>query len=109
MIDLEFDSIVFQEGNTYVAYSPKLDVSCCGGTVNEALNNLKTAVRYWREIPVFIIKNNLRSANINREEYFTLLTLVSDINALDVYPWTGHSTLMESRNGGNRNGIQHIL
>ena len=27
MINLEFDSIVFQEGNTYVAYSPKLDVS----------------------------------------------------------------------------------
>ena len=28
----------------------------------------------WREVPVFIIKNNLRSANISREEYFTLLT-----------------------------------
>jgi predicted RNA binding protein YcfA (HicA-like mRNA interferase family) len=26
----------------------------------------------WREIP-FTIKNNLRSANISREEYFTLL------------------------------------
>jgi predicted RNA binding protein YcfA (HicA-like mRNA interferase family) len=24
----------------------------------------------WREIPMFIIKNNLRSANISREEYF---------------------------------------
>jgi len=31
----------------------------------------------WREVPVFIIKNNLRSANISREEYFTLL---ADIN-----------------------------
>ncbi len=49
MINLEFDSIVFQEGNTYVAYSPKLDVSSCGGTVNEALNNLKTAVRLFLE------------------------------------------------------------
>ena len=27
MINLEFDSFVFQEGNTHVAYSPKLDVS----------------------------------------------------------------------------------
>jgi predicted RNA binding protein YcfA (HicA-like mRNA interferase family) len=27
----------------------------------------------WREIPVFIIKNNLRSANISRDEYFRLL------------------------------------
>ena len=49
MINLEFDSIVFQEGNTYVAYSPKLDVSSRGGTVNEALNNLKTAVRLFLE------------------------------------------------------------
>ena len=31
----------------------------------------------WREIPVFIIKNNLRSANISREEYFILLAEVS--------------------------------
>ena len=27
----------------------------------------------WPEIPVFIIKNNLRSAGISREEYFNLL------------------------------------
>ena len=31
----------------------------------------------WREIPVFIIKNNLRSANISREEYFTLLAEIN--------------------------------
>ncbi|MBW6487345.1 MAG: type II toxin-antitoxin system HicA family toxin [Syntrophobacterales bacterium] len=31
----------------------------------------------WREIPVFIIKNNLRSGNITREEYFTLLAEVN--------------------------------
>ena len=31
----------------------------------------------WREIPVFIIKNNLRSANITREEYFALLAEVN--------------------------------
>jgi len=49
MIKLEFDSIVFKEGNIYVAYSPKLDVSSCGGTVDEARNNLKTAVRLFLE------------------------------------------------------------
>ncbi|MBI5875823.1 MAG: type II toxin-antitoxin system HicA family toxin [Deltaproteobacteria bacterium] len=27
----------------------------------------------WKEVPVFIIKNNLRTAGISREEYFTLL------------------------------------
>ena len=27
----------------------------------------------WKEVPVFIIKNNLRTAGIAREEYFSLL------------------------------------
>lgn len=27
----------------------------------------------WTEVPVFIIKNNLRTANMSREEYFKLL------------------------------------
>lgn len=27
----------------------------------------------WPEVPVFIIKNNLRTANISRDEYFDLL------------------------------------
>lgn len=27
----------------------------------------------WDEIPVFIIKNNLRTAGMTREEYFSLL------------------------------------
>lgn len=30
----------------------------------------------WLEVPVFIIKNNLRSAGIGREEYFKLLEKV---------------------------------
>ena len=49
MINLEFDSIVFQEGTTYVAYSPKLDVSSCGSTIDESRNNLKIAVRLFLE------------------------------------------------------------
>lgn len=27
----------------------------------------------WHEVPVFIIKNNLRTSGISREEYFALL------------------------------------
>ncbi|MFQ6036349.1 MAG: type II toxin-antitoxin system HicA family toxin [Sedimentisphaerales bacterium] len=27
----------------------------------------------WKELPVFIIKNNLRTAGITRQEYFSLL------------------------------------
>jgi predicted RNA binding protein YcfA (HicA-like mRNA interferase family) len=30
----------------------------------------------WKELPVFIIKNNLRTAGITREEYFSLLEKV---------------------------------
>lgn len=30
----------------------------------------------WHEVPVFIIKNNLRTANISREEFFELLEKV---------------------------------
>jgi predicted RNA binding protein YcfA (HicA-like mRNA interferase family) len=27
----------------------------------------------WKEVPVFIIKNNLRTAGLTRDEYFVLL------------------------------------
>jgi len=27
----------------------------------------------WKEVPVFIIRNNLRTAGITRDEYFSLL------------------------------------
>ncbi len=27
----------------------------------------------WKEVPVFIIKDNLRTAGLTREEYFSLL------------------------------------
>lgn len=30
----------------------------------------------WKEVPVFIIKNNLRTAGITREEYFSLLNRI---------------------------------
>lgn len=49
MINLEFDSIVFQEGNTQVALLPKLDVSSYRSTVDHARNNLKIAGRLFLE------------------------------------------------------------
>jgi predicted RNA binding protein YcfA (HicA-like mRNA interferase family) len=30
----------------------------------------------WKEVPVFIIKNNIRTAGISRDEYFELLATV---------------------------------
>ncbi|MEW6296051.1 MAG: type II toxin-antitoxin system HicB family antitoxin [Candidatus Diapherotrites archaeon] len=49
MMQIEFDMIVLKEGKTFVAYSPELDVSSCGNTVEEAKKNLKTAVRLFLE------------------------------------------------------------
>jgi predicted RNase H-like HicB family nuclease len=44
MSPIEFDVIVFQEGKTYVAYCPELDLSSCGQDVENAKRNLRTAV-----------------------------------------------------------------
>lgn len=49
MFQIEFDGIVFKEGETFISYCPKLDVSSCGNTVDEARTNLKTAVRLFVE------------------------------------------------------------
>jgi len=49
MTPIEFDVIIFQEGKTYVAHCPELDVSSCGHDVDEARLNLKTAVRLFVE------------------------------------------------------------
>jgi predicted RNase H-like HicB family nuclease len=45
MVQIDFDMIVFREGQSYVACCPELDVSSCGRDVDEARANLKTAVR----------------------------------------------------------------
>lgn len=49
MQPVEFDAIVFQEETTYVAHCPELDVSSCGQTLEQARQNLKTAVRLFLE------------------------------------------------------------
>ena len=49
MIPIEFEMVIFRENKTYVSYSPDLDVSSCGDTVEEARKNLKTAVRLFLE------------------------------------------------------------
>lgn len=49
MTNLEFDSIIFYEDNAYVASCPKLDVSSCGDTIEQARENLKIAVRLFLE------------------------------------------------------------
>jgi len=45
MGDCSFDTHIFKEGQTYVAYAPALDVSSCGATDEEARRNIRDAVR----------------------------------------------------------------
>jgi len=45
MRDFSFDTHIFKEGDTYVAYVPALDVSSCGATDEEARRNIRDAVR----------------------------------------------------------------
>lgn len=49
MFRIEFDGMIFKEGETFIAYCPKLDISSCGNTIDEARKNLKTAVRLFLE------------------------------------------------------------
>jgi predicted RNase H-like HicB family nuclease len=49
MVQIDFDMIVFREGDSYVAYCPELDLSSCGRDVDAARANLKTAVRLFIE------------------------------------------------------------
>jgi len=49
MTPIEFDAIIFQEGKSFVAHCPELDVSSCGHDVDEARRNLKMAVRLFVE------------------------------------------------------------
>ena len=45
MRELDFDTHIFKEGDTYVAYAPAFDVSSCGATGEEARRNISDAVR----------------------------------------------------------------
>ncbi len=49
MVKIEFDGVIFREGDVYIGYSPKLDVSSCGNTLEEARSNLRTAERLFIE------------------------------------------------------------
>src|SRR5437868_6588999 len=48
-MEIHFTTRVFKQGRTYVAHTPELDVSSCGGTKVKAVKNLKEAVRLFLE------------------------------------------------------------
>jgi len=49
VMEIQFTTQILKEGRTYVAHTPELDVSSCGGTKENALKNLKEAVRLFLE------------------------------------------------------------
>jgi len=49
MIAIDYDVIVFEEDEAFVAYCPELDISSCGDTVEHAKEMLQTAVRLFLE------------------------------------------------------------
>jgi len=49
MVPIEFDLVIFKEDHAFVSYCPELDLSSCGNTVDQARENLKTAVRLFLE------------------------------------------------------------
>lgn len=42
--EIQLNATIWKEGDTHVAYNPQLDISSCGGTLEEAKQNLADAV-----------------------------------------------------------------
>jgi hypothetical protein len=42
-MDIRFTTQIFKEGRSFVAHTPELDVSSCGGSKERAAKNLKEA------------------------------------------------------------------
>jgi predicted RNase H-like HicB family nuclease len=49
MTHIEFTSLIFKEGETFVSYCPELSVASCGDSVEEARRRLPEAVRLFLE------------------------------------------------------------
>src|SRR4051794_28855300 len=48
-MQINFTMQVFKEGRMFVAHTPQLEVSSCGGSKERAVKNLKEAVRLFLE------------------------------------------------------------
>jgi predicted RNase H-like HicB family nuclease len=48
---LKFSAVITKEGHLYVAHCPELDIASQGTTVEEALTNLREAVKLYLEDP----------------------------------------------------------
>ena len=49
IMEINFMTQIWQEGEMYVAYAPELDISSCGKTPREAQKNLREAAELFLE------------------------------------------------------------
>jgi predicted RNase H-like HicB family nuclease len=55
-MDIQVTTQIVKEDRTYIAYSPELDLSSCGGSKEKVLANLKTAVRLFLEEAGYLMR-----------------------------------------------------
>ena len=49
MFAIDYDMLIFKEGDNFISYCPELDVSSCGDSIEKAKNMLRSAVRLFLE------------------------------------------------------------
>ena len=69
MISIDFDIVIFREKSTYIAYSPELDISSCGKTIEEARSMIKSAVKLFIEEAEVMgtLENILEESNYKKD------------------------------------------
>lgn len=70
-MEISFTTQIWKEGNTYVAFTPELDVSSCGKTPREARKNLQEAVEILLEETekMGTINEILEESGFKKEKY----------------------------------------
>ena len=66
-MEIQFNTQIFKEGRTFVAHTPELDVSPCGGTKETALKNLKEAVRLFLAVKLGTLEQILEEAGMRAQ------------------------------------------
>jgi predicted RNase H-like HicB family nuclease len=69
-IKIKYNVLVFKEGDTYVAYTPQLDLSSCGATTHEARKMLDEAMGLFLEEAerMGTLEDVLQESNYDRDE-----------------------------------------
>lgn len=72
-MQIKFSLHIWQEGKMFVAYTPQLDISSCGETLDEAKNNLLEAVNIFLKetTKMGTLKDILEEAGFTKENYKT--------------------------------------